>query len=121
MAIIAEYCPDLALRNIKELKEGRREESECLPEALEEGKEYPFLKNGQKHYWLLGEIPLRETKGGGVLSKPKASVIILESAHFLRNGEVWTKGRYKVVKVLSEDKVYFDGYERVEDARKFRN
>jgi hypothetical protein len=114
MGIIAEYSPDLCLRDISEFKDGKREESECIPEPLEKGKEYPFLKNGQKHYWLHGEIPLRETKGGGILSKPKASVIVLEATHFLHNGEIWTRGIYKVVEVLSEDRVYFDGYERVE-------
>jgi len=115
MSIIAEFCPDLCLRDISDFKAGKREKEECIPETLEEGKEYSFLKKDQKHYWLQGEVPLRETKGGGILSKPKASIVILEATHFLRNGEVWTRGVYKVVKILSDGQVYFDGYERVEN------
>lgn len=113
MGILVEYCPDLALRDVLEYKEGRREREECLPELLEEGSEYSFLKKGQKNYWLLGEIPLRETKGGGVLSKPKASVIIKESTHFIKGEEIWTRGQYVVVKIITEDKIYFDGYEKI--------
>ncbi|MFA4999473.1 MAG: hypothetical protein WC519_01970 [Parcubacteria group bacterium] len=115
MSIIAEYCPDLCLRNITVFKEGKREENECLPESLEEGKEYFFLKKGQKHYWLMGEIPLRETKGSGILSKPKASVIILNATHFVHEGEIWTRGCYKAIKIIPEGKVYFDGYEKISD------
>jgi len=112
MGIVAEYCPDLALRNFE--TEGREIE-ECLPEKLKAGRVYPFLKKGQKHYWLLGEIPLRETKGNGILSRPRASVIIKETTHFLISGEVWTKGLFEVVEVfeLNDEKIHFDGLEKI--------
>ncbi len=86
---------------------------ECIPENLETGKIYPFLKRDQRLYWLHGEIPLIETKGNEVLSGPKASVIILEATHFLDNNEVWTKGKYKVVEVFKDDKIYFDGFSKI--------
>ncbi len=112
MGIQAEYSPDLALRNISEFKAGRRQVGECIPEKLEAGNAHDFLKKGQKLFWLHGEIPLRETQGDQVLSRPKASVVITEITHFLLSGEVWTKGRYKVVKILG-DEVYFEGYEKI--------
>jgi hypothetical protein len=115
MGIQTEYNPDLALRNIQELKKGRRKE-ECIPENLAEGQIHEFLKKGQRNYWIEGEIPLLETKGGQQLSKPLASIIILEATHFLLNGEPWTKGRYKVVEVFgrNDPKVHFNGFTRIE-------
>jgi len=53
---------------------------------------------------------LLETEGNQVLSRPKASVIILEAIHFLDNGEVFTRGTYKVVEAFNDDKVHFDGF-----------
>ncbi|MDD5098809.1 MAG: hypothetical protein PHP35_00485 [Candidatus Colwellbacteria bacterium] len=117
MGIAVEFCPDLALRNISEYKAGRRKESECLPESPEEGKEYSFLKKGQKNYWLFGEIPLRETKGGGVLSRPKASVVVMEATHFIDGEDIWTKGRYRIVKIIPKGDIYFEGYERAADTK----
>ncbi len=52
MGITVDFNPDLALRNIKEFKEGRRKLEECIPEKLEIGKSYNFLKKGQRLYWL---------------------------------------------------------------------
>lgn len=112
MSIIAEFCPDLCLRNISEFKAGNRGESECLPEIIEEGKEYDFLKSGQRHYWLGGELPLRETKGGEILSTPKASIVILETTHFVDNGKIYTRGRYKIAKLIKEGEIYFNGFEK---------
>ena len=111
MGIAVEFCPDLALRKFG--SEGRFVR-ECLPEKLEAEKSYEFLKKGQKNYWLAGEIPLRETKGGGVLSRPVASVRIQESTQFY-NGEYWTKGRYYVVEVygINSEKIRFDGLEKI--------
>ncbi len=111
MGISVEFNPDLALRNFSGIKNGRKKE-ECLPEKLETGKTYDFLKQGQRNYWLQGEIPLLETKGNQQLSKPIASIIILESTHFLHNGMPWTKGRYKVVEVFAGEKIYFNGFSR---------
>jgi hypothetical protein len=102
MAIKVEYNPDLALRNILEFKEGRRKKDECIPEVLEVGGMYPFLKRGQRNYWLYGEIPLVETKGGEMVSNPKASILILEATHFMENGEIYTRGSYKVLELCSE-------------------
>jgi len=112
MGIAVEFCPDLALRKFG--TEGR-EVDECLPEFLEVGKVYNFLKKGQRNYWMLGELPLRETKGEGVLSRPLASVEFLEVIHFLKDGDVWTRGTWKVIEVydLSRDEIHFDGLEKI--------
>ena len=44
MGIKVEFNPDLALRNITEHKNGKRKIEECIPENLEVGKVYDFLK-----------------------------------------------------------------------------
>ncbi len=111
MGIKVEFNPDLALRNISESKNRKKEE--CIPEDLEEGKVYSFLKKGQRNYWLHGEIPLLETKGNQQLSRPKASIVILEVTHFIEDKEIYTKGKYKVVEVFTDDKIHFDGFEKV--------
>lgn len=113
MGIQVEFNPDLALRNISEFKAGNRKVEECISEPLEEGKIYDFLKEGQRLYWLEGELPLVETKGGGNLSKPKASVIILEVVHYRENNKNYTKGRYKVVKIIPEGAIYFNGINKI--------
>jgi hypothetical protein len=117
MGITTEYNPDLALRNISEFKKVNRRKEECIPENLKAGKIYSFLKKGQRHYWLHGEIPLIETKGKGKLSRPKASVIILEATHFLEKDWAYTKGRYKVVEVFKNDEIYFEGFNRVKQRK----
>ena len=99
MGIIVEFNPDLALRNIAEYESGNREYQECIPAELTVGQTYTFLKKGQRNYWLHGKMPLIETDGT-VHSEPKASVVIQEATHFLRNGEQWTKGVYEVQEVL---------------------
>jgi hypothetical protein len=114
MGIQVEFNPDLALRDINEYKNGNRELEECIPEDIEINREYNFLKKGQRNYWLFGEIPLLETKGEGNLSKPKASIIILEAVHFIKNGEIYTKGKYKVIEVYKDDKnIHFNGFAKV--------
>lgn len=115
MGIQTEYNPDLALRNISEFKKGSRKMEECIPENLKAGQIYEFLKKGQRNYWIEGEIPLLETKGNQQLSRPLASIIILEATHFLLNGEPWTKGKYKIVDVFDpkDSKVHFNGFARV--------
>ncbi len=113
MGIQVEFNPDLALRDISEFKKGNRKKEECIPEDLEAGKVYPFLKKDQRNYWLFGEIPLLQTKGNGVLSRPRASIQIIEATHFLENNEMFTKGKYKVVEVFKDDKIYFEGLDRV--------
>lgn len=113
MGIQVEFNPDLALRNISEFKNGNRKIEECIPEDIKEGEIYEFLKEGQRFYWLEGELPLLETKGQGILSIPKASVIILEVTHFRENNKNYSKGKYKVVKIIQEDEVYFNGINKI--------
>ncbi len=113
MGIKVEFNPDLALRHIDEFHQGKRKKEECIPERLEQGKAYPFLKKGQRNYWLAGEIPLLETRGNEMLSRPKASIIILEATHLIEKGDVWTRGTYKVIEVFTDEKVYFESYKRV--------
>ncbi len=113
MGIKVEFNPDLALRDISEYKKGNRKIGECIPEDLEAGKIYDFLKKDQRNYWLFGEIPLVETKGSENLSRPKAGIIILEATHFVENGQIYTKGKYKVMEIFKDDKIYFEGMDRV--------
>ncbi len=113
MGIQVEFNPDLALRKYRTLK---RLEEECLPENIEAGKVHQFLKEGQRNYWLAGEIPLLETKGHQNLSCPLASIRILSATHFLREGKVFTKGRYQVIEVyyIKDRTIHFEGmYKRI--------
>lgn len=104
MGIPVEFNPDLALRDISEFNAGRRKIEECIPENLEEGSVYEFLKKEQRIYYLLGEVSLIETTSkGGLFSKPRAVVEILEVVHFKKDNEVYTRGKYKVSKVLEVD------------------
>jgi hypothetical protein len=113
MGIIVEFNPDLALRNQLTGKNENRKPQECIPTPLTEGKTYEFLKKGQRFYWLHGELPLVETEGEGKLSSPIASIIITEVTHFRENGEVFTKGKYKLVKVLRSGQIYFNGINKI--------
>lgn len=119
MGIQVEFNPDLALRNFSEYTLGKREREECIPDTLIAGQEHPFLKKGQRLYWLsdnpqddFGELPLIETDGEKH-TPPLASVKILEATHFLKNGESWTRGIYRVVEVFHGDSVFFNGLSRV--------
>lgn len=104
MGIPVEFNPDLALRNISEFKAGRRKIEECIPENLEVGKIYDFFKKEQRIYYLKGDVSLIETTTtGGNFSKSHANVNILEVTHFIENGEVCTRGKYKVIEVLEVD------------------
>ena len=113
MGINVEFNPDLALRNFEEFEKGNRKEEECIPKNLEEGKLYDFLKIGQRNYWLFGEIPLIETKGGGVLSRPIARIQILEATHFIKDNKVYTKGKYKVLEVFKDKEIKFECFDRI--------
>lgn len=107
MGISVEFDPELALRNISEYKAGRRKKEECVPSPLKAGEIYNFLKREQRNYWMHGEVALVETKGNQALSMPLASIILLECTHFLKNGEVYTKGKYKVKEIFKDDKMQF--------------
>ncbi len=117
MGIQVEFNPDLALRNISELKKGNRRIEECIPEEIKEGETYPFLKRDQRNYWLHGRIPLIETAGGEVLSRPKAVIVILEATHFLDNGILHTKGLYRVDKVITDDEIHFECFDPIGERR----
>ena len=106
MGIKVEFNPDLALRAFA--TPGRLKE-ECLPKILEEGKTYAFLKEGQRNYWLEGELPLLETKGNQQLSAPLASITILEATHFLYGTRPYTKGKYLINSIEAK----FESYKRI--------
>ena len=76
MGIQIEFNPDLALRAFGT---PNRLKGECLPEKLEQGETYPFLKKGQRNYWFEGEVPLLETKG----NKNKIQFKMTEQPHDL--------------------------------------
>ncbi|EKE10659.1 MAG: hypothetical protein ACD_15C00217G0007 [uncultured bacterium] len=110
MGIKVEFNPDLALRDISEYEAGRRKIEECVPKKLEAGKIYEFLKSGQRLYYLSdsefygnGQLPLMKTSGNENLSRPIASIKMLEATHFLEEGEIWTKGKYQVVRMFDEN------------------
>ncbi|MFA5061757.1 MAG: hypothetical protein WC526_01260 [Patescibacteria group bacterium] len=113
MGIKFEFNPDLALRNISEYRAGNRKIEECIPEKLITGEIYPFLKKGQRLYWLDGELPLLETTGNENLSKPKAGIIIIEATHFKQDNESYTKGKYKVIEIFTDDKIHFESYKKL--------
>ena len=119
MGIQVEYNPDLALRNIEEYRKGNRKLEECIPEIIEEGCVYNFLKKGQRNYWFFGEVPLIETKGNEVLSRPKASIIILEVTHFADKGEIWTRGKYKVIESFNDNNVHFECFDKLGTRKDF--
>ena len=110
MGIKVEFNPDLALRAFG--TPGRLKE-ECLPEKLFTYNAFNFLKEGQRNYWLEGEVPLLETKGNQELSRPLASIRILEATHFLKDGKPYTKGRYIIRAVFTDDKTHFESYKRL--------
>jgi len=113
MSINMKFAPDLVLRNFSEFKNGFKKKEECIPLNLECNQIYEFLKSGQRAYWLEGEQPLLEKTEDGKVSPPKASVIILEVTHFLDNGEIYTKGKYKVIKIINDNEIYFNGCEPI--------
>ena len=111
MGIQVEFNPYLTLRAHNT---PRRLEEECLPEKLIPEKLYRFLKKGQRNYWLEGEIPLLETKGNQQLSRPLASITIVEAAHYSKDGEPYTRGVYQVNEVFDpkDSQPKFNGFER---------
>ena len=114
MGIQVEFNPDLALRHISEFKARKRKQEECIPETIQPGQVYDFLKRGQRNYWLEGEIPLVETTGDR-LSRPVASIMILETTHILVDRIPWTRGRYKVIDVFDKNgsTIHFNGFARI--------
>ena len=122
MGIQIEFNPDLALRDYEEYQNGNRKKEECIPEKLVAGKEYAFLKKDLRVYflsdseeWNKGEIPLFITKGNEKLSRPIASIKIIEVTHFLLDEKTYTKGIYKVIELFDKDdkKINFESYKRI--------
>lgn len=118
MGIQNEFNPDLALRNIEHYNNGKRSLEECIPEKLEEGAVHNFLKKGQRNFYFLEPVPLFQTEGGGQLSRPLASIRILEATHFLKDKGVWTKGRYEVLRVydVNDPTIHFEGYQPLDSS-----
>jgi hypothetical protein len=116
MGINIEFNPELCLRDYNS---ERRLKEECVPETLEIGKTYPFLKKGQRNFWLHGEIALRETKGNGILSRPIASIIIIEATHFLQGNDIWTKGIYRVIETydINDTTIHFETTDKINNLR----
>jgi hypothetical protein len=116
MGIKVEFNPDLALRNIEDYKKGIRKIEECIPETLEKGEIYNFLKKDQRQYCMICQSPLVETQGEGKLSKELAAIKILEVTHFLDNNDnIWTKGKYRVEDIFDKDdkRIHFQNCTRV--------
>ena len=113
MGIQVEFNPSLALRAFG--TPGRLEE-ECLPEKLESGRVYPFVKEGQRNYWLQGEIPLLETRGNQQVSRPLASIRILQATHHIQEGKLYTNGNYRVTEVydINDKTIHFEGMNKIE-------
>jgi hypothetical protein len=111
MGIQVEFNPDLALRAPN--TNGRAKE-ECLPSKLELDKVYSFLKKGQRLYYLEGQIPLVETKGSGDLSRPLASITIIEATHYFIDRELHTVGKYIVHDIydLNDPAIHFEAFQK---------
>jgi len=114
MGIKIEFNPDLALR--KPGTTGRLEE-ECIPQKLEAGKWYNFIKSGQRIYWMEGEIPLLITDGEQNLSRPLASIKILSVMHMSRSdmGGICTVGKYEIKEVydINDPTIHFEGFKKI--------
>jgi hypothetical protein len=110
-----EFNPDLALRNIREYNEGQRRLEECVHRKMRVEGQYEFLKGGHRLYWFGGELPLLETQGKERLSRPLASILMLETTHFTSFGKPYTRGKYLVKDVFdpSDPRVHFESYKRL--------
>jgi hypothetical protein len=122
MGIKIEFDPDLALRDYSEFINGNRKQEECIPKNLEINKTYIFLKKGLRVFWLSddenwskGEMPLCKTIGDEKLSRPIASIKMIEVTHFLDKGIPHTKGMYKVIEIFKENdtKINFENLKRI--------
>ena len=63
-----------------------------------------------------------ETRGNQKLSRPLASIIIIEATHFLKDGMLYTKGMYEVIDVFDENdkEVKFESYKRINPLKKYQ-
>jgi hypothetical protein len=122
MGIQIEFSPELALRDIAEFKKGKRKKEECIPEKMQKGKIYSFIKKGQRVYWFNdeafwsnGEMPLVKTDGTGKTTRPVAGIKMIEATHFINKGEIFTKGKYKALSVFDpkDQKIKFESVRRI--------
>lgn len=114
MWILVEYNPDLALRDFSKYENWERKYEECIPKDLSIWKTYNFLKKWQRNYYLLDDepVPLIKTQWNQVLSRPFASIKILEATHFNLNWDIWTKWKYKVIEIfdINNPKIHFEWF-----------
>jgi hypothetical protein len=110
---VIEVNPALILRDSDEAQKGSRKSEECIPEVLEVGQIYSFLKKEQRIYWLDGEVPLIMKSQDGMLSRPLASIQIIESTHFVDNGRIYTRGLFKVTEIFQDQDIHFEGLAKV--------
>lgn len=114
MWIQVEFNPDLALRDISFYKSWERKIEECIPENLKIWEIYDFLKLWQRNYYLFDDepIPLIKTMWNQILSRPYASIRILEATHFYDNWKIYTKWKYKILKIhdINDSKIHFEGF-----------
>lgn len=117
MSINIRFAPDLVLRDFSEHLSGNKKDEECVPKSMKSGQVYSFLKLGQRVYWLDGEQPLLKKSVDGKISPPIASVVVLEYTHFKEREQIWTKGKYRIVKVLKNGEIYFNGCDPIKNSK----
>ncbi|MBI4433511.1 hypothetical protein HY632_01955 [Candidatus Uhrbacteria bacterium] len=111
MGASIEFNASLALRVMAEYHAGRRRKEECVPEVLAVGEVHTFWKSGHRIYRLDLETPLRQTTGNCNVTRPLASVLLLEVTHVLVEGEPVTRGSYRIVERFdpNDPTVHFEG------------
>lgn len=103
MEIKPDFESELALWNIREFVLDKRKFDECIPENLKEGREYSFLLEGQKFFWLFGKFPLIEkNEDGSIETMSRALINIFETTFFLENEKMYTRGKYRILRVAGD-------------------
>lgn len=92
------YNTDLALIDRNDSSGHRPEER--MPEELEVGRIYPFIKKGHRTYEPFSEVTLLEMKRSEVLFSLVARVTILSVEYVVEEGQSYTKGEYRVEELL---------------------
>ena len=91
---------DLALFASSVCKKGHHKSGECIPEHIELGATYDFLKKGHRTYEVPGEVTLLEMQPDEVLFDIRARVEITDVSYEIEEGQSYTKGQYKVLEIL---------------------
>jgi hypothetical protein len=103
MELTPTFESELALWNIREFVTDKKKFDECIPENFKEGREYNFLLEGQKFFGLFAKFPLVEIGGNSNgMNNTRALINIIEVTHFLDNGKLFTKGKYRILRVVSD-------------------